>query len=98
MAASSLWHHIQRLHVIAMPQIRGGRRLGRRSGNLQGVVTEDFEASGVPGRGLPVKGKKPGEIKGAFHVSTMEVEGGDHAGGAGTATAVRAMRGADAVN
>ena len=34
------------------------------------------------------KGKDPGKTEGAFHVLTLEVEGGHHAGGAGTVTAV----------
>ena len=47
-----------------------------------------FLVSVVPGRGLFIKGKNYGDIEGAFHVSTLEVEGGHHAGGAGTATTV----------
>ena len=48
----------------------------------------DFEVGGVPGGGFPIKGKISGKTEVAFHVSTLEVEGGHHAGGAGTATAV----------
>ena len=60
----------------------------RRSGDLQGFVPADFEVSGVHGGGFPSKGKNSGKIEGAFYVSTLEVKGGHHEGGAITATTV----------
>ena len=46
------------------------------------------KVGGVPGGGMPGQGKTPGNIEGAFHVSTMEVEGVHFAGGAGTVAAM----------
>ena len=57
MAAYSLRHHMEGLHGIVLPHIRGGRRRRKRSGDIQGVVPAHFEVSGMPGGGMPGKGK-----------------------------------------
>ena len=67
---------------------QGYRRRGMRLGDLKDVVTADFEVGGVPGRGIPGKGKHSRQIEGEFHLSTLEVQGGYHAGGTVTATEV----------
>ena len=66
----------------------GGRHQGRRAKDLQGVITADFEVSEVPGGGMSGKGKKSRKTEGEFNVLTLEVKGGNHAGGEGTVTAV----------
>ena len=76
------------LHGIVLPQIRRVDVGGRSSVDLQGVVPADFEFGGVPGRGFPCKFKHSGDIEGSFHLSTLEVEGGHHAGGDVTSTTV----------
>ena len=65
----------------------GVRRQKRRAGDIQGVVPADSELGGVPGGGMPGKGTDPREIEVAFHIPTLEFEGGHHAGGSRTVTA-----------
>ena len=55
-----------------------------RARGLQGVVPADSKVGGVPGGGMPNQGKNPGKTERAFHVSTLEVEGGHLTGGGGT--------------
>ena len=58
------------------------------SGDLQDVIPTGFEVGGVTGGGIIRKGKNSGKTEGAFHVLTMEVKVGHHAGGDVTVTAV----------
>ena len=64
----------------------GGGRRERRLRYLQCVVPTFFEFSGMPGIGMYGKGKNSGDIEEGFHVTTLEVEGGYHAGGTRTTT------------
>ena len=52
---------------------QGGRRQGRRTGDLQSIVPAGFEVGGVTGIGLSGKEKHSGNNEGSFHVSTLEV-------------------------
>ena len=61
---------------------------GGRARGLQDFFPTDFKFGGVPGGGMPKQGKKSGKNEGAFHVLTLEVEGGHIAGETGTVAAM----------
>ena len=88
MAASSLWHHMERAHGILLPQVRG---VDVRGGGLE-VYNLSFprilKLVDCPVEGFPAKAKKTVKAKGTLYVSSLEIKGGHIAGGTGTVTTV----------
>ena len=81
MAASLIQHHIERAHVIVIPQTRGVNVCRGGGGDIYGVLPVSAEISGVSDEWVPVKGTQLGETQREFYVPVLEGKNRDPIGG-----------------